>query len=713
PGQANYAAANTFLDALAHHRTNTTAVSWGHWHTDTQLTGHLTDADHDRLAALGILPLPVVTGLRHLDAAVAAPGAHYCPALLDTAALSQDVAPPILHRLLRPTRKATRAASGLPAELAALPPHQHHDHVQQLVRTITADVLGHADLRSVHPTTNFRDLGFDSLTAVRLRNQLGQATGLTLTPTLVFDHPTPHALTAYVLDRLQPSAPAAPASPVTAIADDEPIAVVGLSCRFPGGVTSADELWELVASGRDAVSGFPTDRGWDLDALFDPDPDAVGSSHSRSGGFVDGVADFDAGFFGISPREALAMDPQQRLLLEGVWEAIEHARIDPNSLRGTDTGVFAGIMHQDYGFLSQSRPDLAGYLGLGTSASIVSGRVAYSFGFEGPALTVDTACSSSLVAVHLAAQSLRRGECSLAVAGGATVNSTPNVFVEFSRQRGMSVDGRCRSFSAGADGTGWGEGVGVLVLERLSDARRNGHRVLALVRGSAVNQDGASNGLTAPNGPSQERVIRAALANAGLSTTDVDAVEAHGTGTVLGDPIEAQALLATYGQGRDEPLWLGSVKSNIGHAQAAAGAAGLIKMIMAMRHGRLPATLHVDEPTSKVDWSAGGVELLTEPRDWPAVERPRRAGVSAFGASGTNAHVIIEQPPSEQAPSEQAPSEQAPSEEAPSEEVPASGPVVWSVSARSPEALAGQVRRLRDWVRAHPDVDPGEVASAL
>ncbi|HEX2132867.1 MAG TPA: type I polyketide synthase, partial [Actinophytocola sp.] len=645
PGQANYAAANAFLDALAHHRANTTSLSWGQWQARTELTSHLTDGDHDRLAALGIHPMPVATALRHLDSAIAATGPHYCPTLLDPAALSPDIAPPILHRLVRATRKATRPVSGLLQELAALPPHQHHDHLQQLVRTITATVLGHSDPHAVQPTTNFRDLGFDSLTAVRLRNQLGQATGLTLTPTLVFDHPTPHALTAYVLDRLQPSAPAAPVTPVTVVADDEPIAVVGLSCRFPGGVSSAEELWELVASGGDAVSGFPTDRGWDLETLFDPDPDAAGSSHSRSGGFVDGVADFDAAFFGISPREALAMDPQQRLLLEGVWAAFEHARIDPNSLRGTDTGVFAGIMHQDYGFLSQSRPDLAGYLGLGTSASIVSGRVAYSFGFEGPALTVDTACSSSLVAVHLAAQSLRRGECSLAVAGGATVNSTPNVFVEFSRQRGMSPDGRCRSFAAGADGTGWGEGVGVLVLERLSDARRNGHRVLAVVRGSAVNQDGASNGLTAPNGPSQERVIRAALANAGLSTTDVDAVEAHGTGTVLGDPIEAQALLATYGQGRDEPLWLGSIKSNIGHAQAAAGAAGLIKMIMAMRHGRLPATLHVDEPTPKVDWSAGAVELLTEAREWPGVERPRRAGVSAFGASGTNAHVIVEQAP--------------------------------------------------------------------
>ncbi|MCX2971483.1 type I polyketide synthase, partial [Streptomyces sp. JHD 1] len=692
PGQGNYAPGNAFLDALAHHRhaagLPATSVAWGRWAGAGLAEGDGAAARLDRLGAAAMDPEPALLALRQAveqgEAGLVvadvqwqrlvahATGGRPAPLLRDLAEFRAPTGAPDAQA---PGRRLPERA----ARLLELTGAERERAALDLVLAETAAVLGHADASKVLRDRTFLDSGFNSMTAVDLRDQLGTATGVPLPTTLVFDYPTPAALARYLLDQLdggsRDTATAATADTAPATAG-EPLAIVGMGCRFPGGVTGPEDLWRLLVDGADGIGPFPADRGWDTTAPV------------TRGGFLHDADAFDPAFFGISPREALAMDPQQRLLLETTWEAVERAGIDPLSLRGSRTGVFAGTNGQDYGDLTRDAEDTSDGHGVtGTLASVLSGRVSYALGLEGPAVTVDTACSSSLVALHWAIQALRAGECDLALAGGVTVMSTPAAFVEFARQGGLAADGRVKAFSDAADGTGWGEGVGVLVVERLSDAQRNGHGVLAVVRGSAVNQDGASNGLTAPNGPSQQRVIREALASAGLSASEVDAVEAHGTGTTLGDPIEAQAVLATYGQerGSGEPLWLGSVKSNLGHTQAAAGVAGVIKMVLAMRHGTLPRTLHVDEPSSKVDWSAGAVELLTRAREWSAGERPRRAGVSSFGISGTNAHVIVEEGEAEPV-------------EAPEPSAPAPVVVPWVLSAKSAQALAGQAGRLLERV---------------
>ncbi|NUP51182.1 MAG: acyltransferase domain-containing protein, partial [Catenulispora sp.] len=766
---AAYAAGNAFLDALAQRRRArglpATAIAWGVWDTQEWTVSGAVVPDGPgvvtpaRLMRQGMNFLAPDRALAALEQVLADDETFLAVADVDWARFAPVFRAmrnwPLFEGL--PEVRALAAAApgtatttpetveggGLLGTLLTMPPADRERHLVDLVRTHAAAVLGHASADAVDPARAFRDMGFDSLTAVDLRNRLNVATGLSLPSTVVFDYPSAIVLARQIGTQLLGAAPAAQAPALTAgigaAASDEPIAIIGMGCRFPGGVASPAQLWELVAHGGDAISGFPTDRGWDMTGLFDPDPDNPGTSYVQEGGFLHGAAQFDPAFFGISPREAIAMDPQQRMLLEVCWEALERAGIDPETLRGTLTGVFAGASPSGYAGQVIGVEGAEGHLITGNIASVLSGRVSYTLGLEGPAVTVDTACSSSLVALHLACQSLHTGESTMALAGGVMVMADPGEFVGFSRQRALAADGRCKAFSDDADGMGIAEGAGMILLERLSDAQRLGHPVLAVVKGSAMNQDGASNGLTAPNGPSQQRVIRAALANAQLVAAEVDAVEAHGTGTALGDPIEAQALLATYGQDRpaDRPLWLGSVKSNIGHTQQAAGIAGVIKMVQALRENLLPATLHAQTPSSHIDWTAGEVRLLNEPLAWPHDDaRPRRAGVSAFGLSGTNAHVILEE----------APALEEAADDALAPEVPilagSGGPAVdgaeddgagrtrrpagaaapilagsdlsaWIVSGRGVEGLAGQAGRLREHVLAHRELGTADVAWSL
>ncbi|HEV2636988.1 MAG TPA: type I polyketide synthase, partial [Actinocrinis sp.] len=769
----SYAAANAYLDALAENRRSrglpATSVAWGVWDSggrfaEAPAAGAPDEAVHteqwlpqslipERLRRQGLRLLDPDRALTALSRLMAADETVLAVADVDWPRFSAvfnaarswrllDEIPEARQTVAEPNAPVAVSgeAAGLLARLLGVSAAQRERIVTDLVRGHAAAVLGHSSPSSVQAARAFRDMGFDSLTAVELRGRLNQATGLQLPSTVVFDYPSPLVLARQILTRLVGSAALAAdgsahdGGRVTPVSSADPVVIVGMGCRFPGNVDSPEGLWRLLVDGADAISGFPPDRGWDLTALLGAD--AGGPGYTPEGGFLTGMADFDPGFFRISPREALGMDPQQRLLLETSWEALERAGIDPVDLRGSLTGVFTGASNSGYagqaGF-GAGVEGSEGHLMIGNLTSVISGRVSYTLGLEGPAVTVDTACSSALVSLHLAAQALRGGECDLALAGGVMVITDPTEFIGFSQQGALAADARCKAFSADADGMSLSEGVGILVMERLSDARRNGHPVLAVVAGSAVNQDGASNGLSAPNGPSQQRVIRAALASAGLKPGDVDVIEAHGTGTALGDPIEAQAILATYGQDRPEnrPLLLGSVKSNIGHAQQAAGVAGVMKMVLALQHDLVPATLHADVPSPHVDWAAGHVRLLQQPMPWPAGwpdqdaddedRRPRRAGVSAFGISGTNAHLILEEPPAAPAPTaaDTEPDPDSDGMEGPADaeltepELLAGGALAWLVSGHTPAGLTDQAARLAAHLEGNPQLDPADVAWSL
>ncbi len=738
-GQGNYAAANAFLDALAENRRGrglaALSVAWGPWAGG----GMAADSEAARIR-LGRGPMPSMDpalALRALGQALDGPDRVLAVMDVDWTQLASmqgagDLRQMPLVRDLPEIQQLPLALEAQPAgdvarRLSGLPAAGQERLLTDLVRAEAAAVLGYGSASEVEPRRAFSDLGFDSLTAVELRNRLTALTGLALPATVAFDYPTAAVLARFLRAELT-GGEAVPDVPAAGRAADsgEPIAIVGIGCRFPGGAASPQDLWELLAARADTITAFPTDRGWD-DVVLDAETGLGDASYPRAGGFVADATGFDAGFFAVSPREAIAMDPQQRLMLEVAWEALERARIEPGSLRGSRTGVFVGGYGLGYemGLVlggGGDGPGPEGYLMTGNATSVISGRVSYALGLEGPAVTVDTACSSSLVALHLACQAIRSGECGMALAGGVTVMANPGPFIEFSHQQGLAADGRCKPFSAEANGIVWGEGAGALVLERLSDARRNGHQVLAVITGSATNSDGASNGLTAPNGPSQQRVIRAALASAGLSPGQVDAVEAHGTGTVLGDPIEAQALIAAYGQDRpaDRPLWLGSVKSNIGHTRCRGRGGRGHQDGAGAQHQQLPPTLHADQPSPHVDWSAGDVRLLTETGAVAAGGNRRRAGISAFGISGTNAHLIVEEAPAIAAESPDVtsgPTEAAADPVGGATTVPvlASGTDAhaWPVSGRSAVALAAQAGKLASWMSGHPGLDPASVGWSL